>query len=83
MRNKWLARLYRNRQPVMLALLCLVFAALLPGKFLTVGNFINILYAISLQGIMICGATFPVLLAGIDRTVSGSAALSGAVAVTM
>jgi len=66
----------------MLALLCLVFAALLPGKFLTVGNFINILYAISLQGIMICGATFPVLISGIDRTVSGSAALAGAVCCT-
>jgi ribose/xylose/arabinose/galactoside ABC-type transport system permease subunit len=82
MQKKWLARLYKNRQLVILVLLCLVFAVLLPRKFLTIGNFRNILYAISLQGIMICGATFPVLLAGIDRTVSGSAALAGAVCCT-
>lgn len=83
MKSKGLARLCGNRQVLILALMCLVFTIMLPGKFLTIGNFRNILYAISLQGIMICGATFPVLLAGIDRTVSGSAALSGAVCCTV
>lgn len=77
-----LSRLYKNRQALILIILCAVFTAMLPGKFLTLGNFRNILYAISLQGIMICGATFPVLLGGIDRTVSGTAALAGAVCCT-
>lgn len=76
------ARLFIYRRILILLVLCLGLSIALPGKFLTLGNFRNILYAISLQGIMICGATFPVLLAGIDRTVSGSAALAGAVCCT-
>lgn len=80
--KKWLSKLYKYRQVVILLALCLFFTILLPGKFLSLNNFRNILYAISLQGIMICGATFPVLLAGIDRTVSGTAALAGAVCCT-
>ena len=76
--NKVLRELYRFRQLLILAALCLTLTLLLPGVFLTAGNFRSILYAISLQGIMICGATFPVLLGGIDRTVSGVAALSAA-----
>lgn len=75
-------RLYKFRQLIILAVMCLVFTIALPGKFLAPGNFVNIFYAISLQGIMICGATFPVLLAGIDRTVSGTAALAGAMCCT-
>lgn len=81
-KKKISGQLYTYRQVLILALMCLAFAVLLPGKFFTLSNFRNILYAISLQGIMICGATFPVLLAGIDRTVSGSAALAGAVCCT-
>ena len=77
-----LNQLYRFRQLVILIFLMLFFTIALPGKFLTYSNFVNILYAISLQGIMICGATFPVLLAGIDRTVSGTAALAGAICCT-
>lgn len=77
--KKYSAILYKYRQLIILLGMCILFTILLPGKFLSTSNFFNILYAISLQGIMICGATFPVLLAGIDRTVSGSAALAGAV----
>lgn len=80
--NKTFDNIYRFRQLIILGFLMLFFAIRLPGKFLTYSNFVNILYAISLQGIMICGATFPVLLAGIDRTVSGTAALAGAVCCT-
>ena len=81
--KKWYASLYKFRQVLILAVMCLVFACILPGKFFTANNFRYILYAISLQGIMICGATFPVLIAGIDRTVSGTAALAGAAACTI
>lgn len=71
--------LYRFRQPIILFALCTFFTVQKPGMFLTVGNFTNILYAISLYGLMICGAMLPVLVGGIDRTVSGVAALSGTV----
>ena len=80
--NKFLKGLLDKKRLLVLLGLILLFTILLPGKFFTGNNFRNILYAISLQGIMICGATFPVLLAGIDRTVSGTAALAGAACCT-
>ena len=80
--KKWTQQVYKFRQLIILIVMCVIFTIALPGKFLAAGNFVNILYAISLQGIMICGATFPVLLAGIDRTVSGTAALAGAMCCT-
>ena len=48
-------QLYKFRQLIILVVMCLVFTIALPGKFLAPGNFVNIFYAISLQGIMICG----------------------------
>ncbi len=71
--------LYKYRQLLILAALCIFFAAALPGMFFTMSNFRSILYSMSLYGLMICGATFPVLLGGIDRTVGAVAALSGAI----
>ena len=71
--------LYKFRQPIILIVLCIYFALRVPGTFLTLDNLINVLYSVSLYGIMICGAMFPILLAGIDRTVSAVAAMSGAV----
>ena len=76
-------KLHQFRQLLILFALCVLLTILLPGVFLTAGNFRSILYAISLQGIMICGATFPVLVGGIDRTVSGVAALGGAICCTI
>lgn len=80
--KKWTAQLYKFRQLIILIVMCVVFTITLHGKFLSASNFVNILYAISLLGIMICSATFPVLLADIDRTVSGTAALAGAMCCT-
>ena len=80
--NKFVKKLLDEKRVLVLLGMIIIFSILLPGKFFTANNFRNILYAISLQGIMICGATFPVLLAGIDRTVSGTAALAGAACCT-
>lgn len=80
--NKIVKKLLQEKRLLVLLALILFFSLILPGKFFTMNNFRNILYAISLQGIMICGATFAVLLAGIDRTVSGTAALAGAACCT-
>lgn len=80
--NKFMKKLFAEKRVLVLLVMIIFFSVLLPGKFFTTNNFRNILYAISLQGIMICGATFPVLLSGIDRTVSGTAALAGAACCT-
>ena len=76
-------KLLDNSRIIVLILLCAFLAIRLPNSFLTYGNFVSIMYSISLTGIMICGATFAVLLGGIDRTVSGNAAVSGAVVATV
>jgi len=81
--NKVVKSILEKKRLLVLLVLILFFTVILPGKFFTANNFRNILYAISLQGIMICGATFAVLLAGIDRTVSGTAALAGAACCTI
>ena len=64
---------------LVLLVLVIFFTAVTKGTFFSYKNLVNILYSVSLIGIMICGACFAVLLGGIDRTVSGNAALSGAI----
>ena len=71
--------IYRFRQLIILIVLCIFFTIRVPGTFLTAANFRSVLYSVSLYGIMICGAMFPILLGGIDRTVGAVAAMSGAV----
>jgi ribose/xylose/arabinose/galactoside ABC-type transport system permease subunit len=50
-------------------------------QFLSGQNFIGILLAMAIYGIMVCGAIYPILLGGIDLSVGGVAALSGACVV--
>jgi ribose/xylose/arabinose/galactoside ABC-type transport system permease subunit len=64
---------------LVLLILAVFFTITTKGTFFSYKNLVNILYSVSLIGIMICGACFAVLLGGIDRTVSGNAALSGAI----
>ena len=59
----WLKRL---QKPLILLAVMGVLTALQPAIFPTAGNFSNILLAISIYGVMTCGAIFPVLLGGID-----------------
>lgn len=73
-----LKKLLGNSRILVLLALVIFFTIMRP-RFFTYGNFVNIMYAVSLIAIMICGAMFAVLLGGIDRTVSGNAALSGAI----
>lgn len=76
-------RIFSNSRIIVLVLLCIFLTLSTKGRFFTYSNFVSILYSISLTGIMICGAAFPVLLGGIDRTVSGNAAVCGAMAATV
>ena len=64
---------------LVLLILAVFFTIATKGTFFSYKNLVNILYSVSLIGTMICGACFAVLLGGIDRTVSGNAALSGAI----
>lgn len=74
---------FSDSRIIVLIFMCIFLTLMTKGKFFTYNNFVSILYSISLTGIMICGATFPVLLGGIDRTVSGNAAVCGAMAATV
>lgn len=76
-------KILSNSRIIVLIFMCISLTAATKGKFFTYNNFVSILYSISLTGIMICGATFPILLGGIDRTVSGNAAVCGAMAATV
>ena len=75
--------LLSNIRVIVLIVMCAFLTVATGGKFFTYSNFVSIMYSISLIGIMICGATFAVLLGGIDRTVSGNAAVCGAMAATV
>lgn len=74
---------FSNSRIIVLMVMCVLLTVSTKGRFFTYNNLVSILYSISLTGIMICGATFPVLLGGIDRTVSGNAAVCGAMAATV
>ena len=60
----------------------LILTVLNPGIFLTLNNMKSILLAISIYGIMLCGAIFPILMGGIDLSVGAVAASAGAFTVT-
>ena len=77
--SKLLKAITDSSRILVLIVLVVFFTLMTKGTFFSYKNLVNILYSVSLIGIMICGACFAVLLGGIDRTVSGNAALSGAV----
>jgi len=65
---------------ILLALMTML-TILLPNMFLTAANFKSIFLAISIYGIMVCGTIYTILLGGIDLSVGGVAAMSGAATV--
>lgn len=69
------------QKPLILLVVMLILTILQPRAFPTINNFKSILLAISIYGIMVCGAIYPVLLGGIDLSVGAVAALSGACTV--
>ncbi len=77
--NPIMKALTSSSRVIVLIALVLIFSLATKGIFFSYKNLVNILYSVSLIGIMVCGASFAVLLGGIDRTVSGNAALSGAI----
>jgi len=73
---------FRVESLFVLAILMAVMAALSPF-FLSVSNFLNILLATSVIGVLAIGATFVISSAGIDLSVGSVLALSGVVGCTL
>ena len=67
-------------KPIILAVFMLVLTILRPSSFLTVGNLSNVLWSISVYGIMVCGTIFVFLIGGIDLSIGS---LCGLCAVTI
>ena len=67
-------------KPIILAVFMLVLTILRPSSFLTVGNLSNVLWSISVFGIMVCGTIFVFLIGGIDLSIGS---LCGLCAVTI
>lgn len=63
--------------PIILLVMAIIFSINVP-QFFSQQNLLGILLAMAIYGIMVCGAIFPILLGGIDLSVGGIAALSGA-----
>ena len=67
-------------KPIILAVFMLVLTVLRPSSFLTVGNLSNVLWSVSVYGIMVCGTIFVFLIGGIDLSIGS---LCGLCAVTV
>jgi ribose transport system permease protein len=79
---KWQAAIFRFRLLIILVLLILFVSSVSPN-FLNINNLINVLWSISIIGLMAVGSTFVILVGGIDLSVSAIAALSGIVIASL
>ncbi len=68
--------------PYIILVLVLIMAILDP-VFLTWNNFMSILLAICIYGIMMCGTIFPLLTGGMDLSIASNAALAGCIAIVI
>lgn len=74
--------LYRFRYAIILLAVVLGLTLATP-KFFSSNNFLNILWAVSIVGIISMGATFVILVGRIDLSVGQTAALSGITAALL
>ena len=74
--------LYRYRYAIILLAVVLGLTLATP-KFFSSNNFLNILWAVSIVGIISMGATFVILVGRIDLSVGQTAALSGITAALL
>lgn len=79
--NKKIQISKKFQKPLILLIVIVILTVLQPNAFPTLSNFKSILLAISIYGVMVCGAIYPILLGGIDLSVGAVAALSGACTV--
>lgn len=62
--------LTKYSKPLILLVFIVVLTILRPSTFLTVSNFANVLWSISVIGIMVCGTIFVFLIGGIDLSIA-------------
>lgn len=67
-------------KPIILVAFFVILAILRPKSFPTIGNLSNVLWSISVYGIMVCGTIFVFLIGGIDLSIGS---LCGLCAVTV
>ncbi len=61
----------------------LVLTAIAPDSFPTVANLSNVLWSVSVVGIMVSGSIFAILVGGIDLSVGSMLAMTGIIVVKM
>jgi len=70
-------------KPIILVAFIIVLAILKPAEFLSVSNFANVLWSISVIGIMVCGTIFVFLVGGIDLSIGSLCGLTAITIVTV
>ncbi|MCI2132053.1 MAG: ABC transporter permease [Eubacterium sp.] len=73
----------RFSKPIILVAFIIILTILRPTTFPTVSNIANVLWSVSVIGIMACGAIFVFLLGGIDLSIATLCGLSAVVCVTV
>ena len=68
-------------KPMILVLFMVILTVLRPASFLTVGNLSNVLWSVSVYGIMVCGTIFVFLIGGIDLSIGSLCGLCAVIAV--
>ncbi|MBQ6385979.1 MAG: ABC transporter permease [Lachnospiraceae bacterium] len=70
-------------KPIILVAFILVLSILRPKAFLSLDNFSNVLWSVSVIGIMVSGTIFVFLIGGIDLSIATLCAFTAVVAVTV
>lgn len=81
--NKNLTRILYKFRYLMILLAVVAVLSLATPRFFQVSNFLNILWSVSVVGIIAMGATFVILVGKIDLSVGQMAALAGIVATML
>lgn len=68
-------------KPMILVAFVIILTILRPDSFPTLGNISNVLWSVSVYGIMVCGTIFVFLVGGIDLSIGSLCGLSAVVIV--
>ncbi|MDO4804341.1 MAG: ABC transporter permease [Lachnospiraceae bacterium] len=68
-------------KPIILVVFCIILTILRPTTFPTVSNIANVLWSVSVIGIMVCGTIFVFLVGGIDLSIATLCGFSAVVTV--
>lgn len=68
-------------KPIILVAFCVILTILRPTTFPTVSNIANVLWSVSVIGIMVCGTIFVFLVGGIDLSIATLCGFSAVVVV--